>query len=111
MCKDREDLAWEQSDKRSVPKLSYKRSHIFEQDSQYDKMWATKRQAQWNRGYYKTHYPLFAKIWSFGMHKQMLYPTENRPNFFKVLYQNLTNKENVPEPQKYDLRVNYKHLV
>ncbi len=87
----REDLAWESAEKRKVPKLSYKRKNLFEYDSEYDKMCMTKRQTQLNRGYYKTHYSLLTKIISFGMHKRMAYPTENRPNFFKVLYQNLTN--------------------
>lgn len=104
----REDVGLDEAEKRYLPKLSYKRSNVFEHDSEYDKMCMTKRHAQWDRGYYKTHYPLLTKILSLGMHKRMVYPTENRPNFFKVLYKNLTNK---PEEQKYDLRINYKHLV
>ena len=90
--KNREDLGFKKAEKRKVPKLSYKRSCFLVDDSDYDKMCRTKRHAQWNRGYYKTHYSLFEKIVALGMHKRMLYPTESRPNFFKVLYQNLTNK-------------------
>ena len=109
--KEREDLAWEAEEKRKVPKLSYKRSDLFKHDSEYDKMCMTKRHAQWDRGYYKTHYPVLTKILSLGMHKRMAYPSDNRPNFFKVLYQNLTNKPNLPQEQKYDIRPNFKHLV
>ena len=93
VVKDREDLPWEAEEKRKVPKLSYKRKTFLGYNSEYDKMCATKRHAQWDRGYYKTHYPLLTKIITLGMYKRMSYPTENRPNFFKVLYQNLTNKE------------------
>ena len=92
LFKNREDLAWETEEKRKVPKLSYKRKSFFGYDSEYDEMCATKRHAQWDRGYYETHYPLLTKIISLGLYKRMCYPTENRPNFFKVLYQNLTNK-------------------
>ena len=90
--KEREDLAWESIEKRKVPKLSYKRTNFFEFDSEYDKMCATKRHAQLDRGYYKRHYPLLSKIIALGMHKRIAYPTENRPNFFKVLYKNLWGK-------------------
>ena len=90
--KERQDLGWEQSEKRSAKKLSFERSSIFEHDSEYDVMCRTKTEAEINRGYYKKHYPLIVKIISLGMHKRMLYPQENRPNFFKILYQNLTNK-------------------
>ena len=109
--KEREDLAWETAETRKVPKLSYKRKTFMGYDSEYDKMCETKRHAQWDRGYYKTHYPLVTKILSLGMHKRMAYPSDNRPNFFKVLYQNLTNKPNLPQEQKYDIRPNFKHLV
>ena len=90
--KIREDIGFEEAKRRKIPKLSYERSSFFTDDSEYGNMCRTKRHAQWDRGYYKKHYSLFAKIFSFGMHKRMLYPTENRPSFFKVLYQNLTNK-------------------
>lgn len=89
---DREDIGFEKAKKRKVPNLSYERSSSLADDSEYDIICKTKRYAQWNRGYYKTHYPLLTKILSLGMHKRMAYPTENRPNFFRVLYQNLTNK-------------------
>ena len=88
---DRADINYEQADKRKVPKLSYERS-IFEYDSEYDKMCKAKLEAKLNRGYYKKGYSLFSKIVSLGMHKRMVYPQEKRPNFFKVLYHNLTNK-------------------
>ena len=55
-------------------------------------MYAAKRQAQLDRGYYKTHYSLLTKIITLGMHERLASPTENRPNFFKVLYQNLSGK-------------------
>ena len=90
--KERTDLAWEQIDRRIVPKLSHKRSGFFGPISQYDKMCKTKLEAQVNRGYYKKHYSLGTKILSLGLYKSLCYPQENRPNFFKVLYQNLTNK-------------------
>ena len=89
---ERQDLAWEQDEKRTAKKLSYKRSGFLECNSEYDIMCRTKTEAEHNRGYYKKHYPLIVKIISLGMHKRMLYPQENRPNFFKILYQNLTNK-------------------
>ena len=92
IVKSREDIKLEDAEIRKVPKLSYERSGLFAHDSEYDKICESKRHAQFDRGYYKTHYPLLTKIISLGMHKKMLYPTENRPNFFKVLYQNLTNK-------------------
>ena len=92
VIQDREDLAWESEEKRKVQKLSYLRKNFMEHDSEYDKICAAKRQAQLDRGYYKTHYPLLTKIITLGMHKHMACPTENRPNFFKVLYENLTNK-------------------
>lgn len=92
VVKDREDIGLEEAENRKVPKLSYTRNNVFEHDSEYDKMCRNKRHAQWDRGYYKTHYPILTKILSLGMHKRMAYPTENRPNFFKILYQNLTNK-------------------
>ena len=92
VAQDREDIKLEDAEARKVPKLSYERSGLFACDSEYDKMCESKRHAQFDRGYYKTHYSLLTKIISLGMHKQMSYPTENRPNFFKVLYQNLTNK-------------------
>ena len=93
VVKDREDIRLQDAEARKVPKLSYSRSGAFVHDSEYDKMCATKRHAQSDRGYYKIHYPLLTKIISLGMHKRMAYPTEKRPNFFKVLYKNLTNKE------------------
>lgn len=92
VVKEREDIGLEEAEKRKIPKLSYERSSFLMDDSEYDNMCRTKMCAQWKRGYYKTHYPLIAKILSFGMYKQMIYPTENRPNFFKVLYQNLRGK-------------------
>ena len=92
VVKEREDVGLDNAENRKLPKLSYERSRFLEYDSEYDNMCRTKSHAQWNRGYYKTHYPLIAKILSFGMYKQMIYPTENRPNFFKVLYQNLRGK-------------------
>ena len=92
VVKNREDIKLEDAEARKVPKLSYERSGLFARDSEYDKICESKRHAQFDRGYYKTHYPLLTKIISLGMHKLMVYPTENRPNFFKVLYQNLTNK-------------------
>lgn len=91
--KDKEDVGYKESMKRKVPKLSYGRTFSLNNDSEYSKMYAKKMDAQHlNRGYYQKHYPLSAKILSFGMHESMLYPTDNRPNFFKVLYHNLTNK-------------------
>ena len=92
VVKDREDIRLEDAEARKVPKLSYERSGLFARDSEYDKMCESKRHVQFDRGYYKTHYSLLTKIISLGMHKRMVYPTENRPNFFNVLYQNLTNK-------------------
>ena len=111
VMKGREDLAWETIEKSKVPKLSNKRKRSFEGDSEFKKMYATKKQAQRDRGYYKKHYSLLTKILSFGMYERIAHPTENRPNFFKVLYKNLTNNLNVNKEQKYDLRINYKHLV
>ena len=92
VVKDREDIKLEDAEAREIPKLSYERSGLFVRDSEYDKMCESKRHVQFDRGYYKTHYSLLTKIISLGMHKRMAYPTENRPNFFNVLYQNLTNK-------------------
>lgn len=91
VCSEREDMKG-LADKRKKVKLSYERNSFFEEDSEYDIACKTKREAQINRGYYKNGYSLFTKIFSLGMHKNMCYPEENRPNFFKVLYQNLTNK-------------------
>ena len=90
--KEREDIPFEKAEKRGVPKLSYERSSFGIFDSEYDKMSKTKREAEINRGYYKTGYGLFEKIISLGMYKKMLYPTEKRPNFFKMLFKNLSNK-------------------
>lgn len=105
---ERSDIPPEVLDNRKEPKLSYERSFLMH-DSEYDKMCISKANAQQNRGYYKKEYSLGQKIVALGMHKKMFYPMEKRPNFFKVLYKNLTNKG--AEEQKYDLRVNYKHLV
>jgi len=104
-------LAWEVAEKRKVPKLSFKRSGFGKCDSEHDKMCYSKFRAKINRGYYKKKYTLCQKIYALGLHERMFYPRENRPNFFKVLYQNLTNKPNIDKEQKYDLRINYKHLV
>ena len=104
----REDIKFEEALRRKVPLLSYKRSSFLENDSEYDIACKVKRDAQMDRGYYKKGYSLFSKVVSLGMYKKMCYPEEKRPNFFKVLYQNLTN---TPKEQKYDLRVNFKHLV
>ena len=90
--KDREDVTPEKALKRKEPVLSYKRSSFFKNDSEYDIASKTKQEAQINRGYYKKGYSLFSKIVSLGMYKRMCYPQEKRPNFFKVLYHNLTNK-------------------
>lgn len=90
--KERVDIPFMEADNRKVPRLSFVRSSSFKRDSEYDIMCKKKRDAEMNRGYYKKEYSLFTKIISFGMHKKMCYPEENRPNFFKVLYQNLTNK-------------------
>ena len=108
MFKEREDIKPEKAEKRKVPKLSYKRSGLFINDSEYDNMHRAKYEAELDRGYYKKGYSLLTKIVSLGMYKRMCYPEESRPNFFKVLYQNLTN---TPKEQKYDIRVNFKHLV
>ena len=89
--KERVDIPSMEADNRKVPKLSYKRSS-FMRDSEYDIMCKKKCDAKMNRGYYKKGYSLFSKIVSLGMHKRMVYPQEKRPNFFKVLYHNLTNK-------------------
>ena len=90
--KERVDIPPMEADGRKVPKLSYKRSGCFMHDSEYDVACKTKREAELNRGYYKKGYSLYTKIASLGMYKRMCYPEENRPNFLKVLYQNLTNK-------------------
>ena len=108
VLKEREDIPFEKAEKRKVPKLSFERTAFGIHDSEYDMMCKIKRDAEMNRGYYKKGYSLFSKIVSLGMHKRMIYPQEKRPNFFKVLYQNLTN---TLKEQKYDLRANYKHLV
>lgn len=105
---NKEDIPLKKAEDRKIPKLSFERSGFGILDSEYDKMCKTKREAGYNRGYYKMGYGLFEKIVSLGMYKRMLYPTEKRPNFFKILYQNLTN---IPKEQKYDLRINFKHLV
>ena len=89
---ERNDLAWEQVDKRTVPKLSVKRNLFLACDSKLDKMCYSKMEAERNRGYYKKKYTIGQKLFSFGLHKKTFPPSENRPNFFKVLYQNLTNK-------------------
>ena len=89
---DRADINYEKADKRKVPKLSYERSGLFERDSEFDKMCETKLIAKLERGYFKKGYSFKTKILSLGMYKRMCYPTEKKPNFFKVLYQNLTNK-------------------
>ena len=106
--KEREDISSGIADERDVPLLSYERSSFLMRDSEYDMACKTKIDAKMGRGYYKKGYSLFTKIVSLGMYKKMCYPEEKRPNFFKVLYQNLTN---TPKEQKYDLRVNFKHLV
>ena len=106
--KDREDLPLEKAENRKVPRLSYKRSGFGKTDSEHDKMILTKYRAELNRGYYKREYRLIDKILTLGLYERMAYPSEKRPNFFKVLYQNLTNK---PKEQKYDIRPNFKHLV
>ena len=90
--KERVDIPSMEADNRKVPKLSFVRSGSFMRDSEYDIMCKKKCDAEMNRGYYKREYSLFTKIISLGMYKRMCYPEENRPNFFKVLYQNLTNK-------------------
>ena len=89
---EREDIPLDKADKRKVPLLSYERSGFLSHDSEHDIMCKTKREAQLNREYYKKHYSFFEKIISLGMHKRICYPHANRPNFFKVLFQNLTNK-------------------
>ena len=91
LFRNREDIPFEKAEDRKVPLLSYERSSFFEMDSEYDIMHEKKHNAKINRGYYKKKYSLFAKIMSLGMYKKVCYPEENRPNFFKVLYQNLTN--------------------
>lgn len=111
VVKEREDIGFEKAEERKAPKLSFVRSGLFVEDSEYDNMCRTKRHAQWDRGYYKKHYSLMEKILSLGMYKQMAYPSENRPNFFKVLFKNLADKPAEQNEQKYDLRVNFKHLV
>ena len=88
----REDIPFIDILKQKIPILSKKRSGFLKEDSEYDTMYKTKCEAQLNRGYYKKGYSLFTKIVSFGMYKKMCYPKELRPNFFKILYQNLTNK-------------------
>ena len=90
--KEREDIPFEEIENRKVPDLSYERSGFFERDSEYDKMCQTKLIAKLNREYFKKGYSLMSKILSLGMYKIMFYPTEKRPNFFKVLYHNLSNK-------------------
>ena len=105
---EREDVGFEKAEERKVPKLSFERTAFGIHDSEYDMVCKTKLDAKMNRGYYKKGYSLFSKIVSLGMHKRMIYPQEKRPNFFKVLYQNLTN---TLKEQKYDLRANYKLLV
>ena len=90
--KERVDTPPMEADGRKIPRLSYKRSGCFMNDSEYDMACKTKQEAELNRGYYKKGYSLFTKIISLGMHKRMCYPEEKRPNFFKVLYKNLSNK-------------------
>ena len=92
VLKEREDIPFEKAEKRKVPKLSFERTAFGIHDSEYDMMCKIKRDAEMSRGYYKKGYSFFSKIVSLGMHKRMIYPQENRPNFFKVLYHNLTNK-------------------
>ena len=89
---EREDISFEKEEERTVPLLSYERSSFLVHDSEHDMMCQAKHKALLNRGYYKRGYSLFSKIVSLGMYKKMFYPHENRPNFFKVLFQNLTNK-------------------
>ena len=90
--KEREDIPFEKAEKRKIPKLSFERTAFGIHDSEYDMMCKIKRDAEMSRGYYKKGYSLFSKIVSLGMHKRMIYPQEKRPNFFKVLYHNLSNK-------------------
>ena len=89
--KKREDIPLKKAEKRAVPKLSFDCNGLFD-DSEYDKMLKIKQIAKFDRGYYKKGYPLSAKILSLGMHKRMFYPKEIRPNFFKILYHNLSNR-------------------
>lgn len=90
--KKRTDIPWETVDKRKELKLSFKKSYFLSYDSEYDKMCYSKMSAERNRGYYKQEYSTGQKIYALGFHKKMFYPKDNRPNFFKVLYKNLTNK-------------------
>ena len=90
--KERVDIPSIEAYNRKVPKLSFERSGFGEHDSEYDAMIKTKLDAKMNRRYYKKHYSLLQKVIALGMHKRMCYPLEKRPNFFKVLVQNLTNK-------------------
>lgn len=88
----REDLSSKVAESRKTPEFSYNRSSFLIHDSEYDKITQQKMREDNQRKYYKQKYTLSQKILSLGMHKKMTYPQENRPNFFKVLYENLTSK-------------------
>ena len=70
--------------------------------SEHDKIMETKRQTQRNRGYVEMHHSRLYKALSLGLYEQLDgQPVEKRPNFFKVLYRNLTNKGYLNLRQKY----------
>ena len=76
---------------RKIPVFSRENS-LLKSDSEYDSMIKSKKDAEKKRGYYKTKYSTWQKIVSLGMPEKVFCPKEDKPNFFKVLYQNLTNK-------------------
>ena len=53
-----------------------------------------KEEEPWRRDYCKTHYPRWYKNMTLGLYEKLGEGVikRDKPNFFKVLYQNLTNK-------------------
>lgn len=79
------------AEKNNFNKKLAKRNEVPE--NKYDKMVKEKMEAQLGRRYYKTHTPRWHRILALGLYDKLGgRPAEKRPNFFKVLYKNLTNK-------------------
>ena len=70
--------------------------------SEHDKIMEMKNQAERKRGYVETHHSRLYRILALGLYERLdAKPVEKRPNFFKVLYRNLTNKGYLKLRQKY----------
>lgn len=87
----REDLPLEQD---------YSREEV--PPKERDKITEEIRIAQLKRRYVETHHSRLYKALAFGLYEQLgAQPSEKRPNFFKVLYRNFTNKGYLKLRKKY----------